>query len=230
MAQFWWVIYPYLCLMIMLVGSLYRFNNNSLSWGSQSSEMLEKRMLRWGSQMFHWGIIFVLVGHVMGLLIPLWVYDALGITPEFYHFNAILFGGIVGVIALIGNIILFLRRVVSSRVRANAHVADYVSLITLFLVIATGISITLIYDEFVNRYEYRATVGPWFRQLFMFHPDASLMTQIPLIFQIHIILSFFLFAISPFTRLVHIWSYPFRYIGRPPIQYRSRIRYRRNSK
>ena len=229
MAQFWWIIYPYLCLMIMLVGSLYRFNYNTIRWGSQSSELLEQKALKWGSLFFHWGILFVLFGHVLGLLIPMRVYTALGITPEFYHFNAILFGGIVGVIAWIGNIILILRRIGSSRIRANAHVADYVTLFTLFLVITTGVSITLLYDEFVNRYEYRATVGPWFRQLFVLHPNATLMMHIPLIFKVHIILSFFLFAISPFTRLVHVWSYPFRYIGRPPIQYRSRLRYRRTS-
>lgn len=226
--QFWWIIYPYLCLMIMIVGTLYRFRFNPMSWGSQSSELLEKKMLRYGSQLFHWGIIFVLVGHVMGLLIPLSWYTFFGVPPEFYHFNAILFGGIVGVAALIGNIILIIRRTWNSRVRMYAKAADFVSLITLFLVIVTGVSITLIYDEFVNRYEYRATVGPWFRELFVLHPNASLMLHVPLIFKIHIALSFFLFAISPFTRLVHIWSFPFRYIGRPPIQYRSRARYKRN--
>ncbi len=228
MAQFWWVVYPYLCLMIMIVGSLYRFTYRQIAWGSKSSQMLEQSSLKWGSRLFHWGIIFVFFGHVMGLIVPMWMYQALGITPEFYHFNAILVGGIVGILAWIGAAILLLRRSTNSRVRANSHFSDFLTLDVLLLVLTLGVAVTLIYDVFYERYEYRATIGPWFRQLLTLHPDASLMAHVPVIFQLHIIAAFLLFAISPFTRLVHIWSYPVRYVGRSPIQYRSRARYRQS--
>lgn len=226
MAQFWWVVYPYICLMIMIVGSLYRFTYRQIAWGSKSSQMLEQASLKWGSRLFHWGIIFVFFGHVMGLVIPMWVYADLGVTPEFYHLNAIIFGGVIGILCWLGAGILLIRRSFNLRVRANSHFSDFLTLDVLMVVLTLGLAVTLIYDVFDQRYEYRATIGPWFRELLTLHPDASLMTKVPLIFQLHIIAAFALFAMSPFTRLVHIWSYPLHYVGRSPIQYRSRARYR----
>lgn len=228
MAQFWWVVYPYVTLTLMVAGCLYRFTHRPFGWGSQSSEMLEKRSLRWGSLLFHWGIIFVFIGHVMGLLIPMALYRLFGISDEFYHFNAILFGSIVGIIAWLGAVILLLRRFFQPRIRANSHRSDFVSLDMLILVITLGVAVTLVYDVFYDRYEYRATIGPWIRQVLTFHPDASLMAHVPLILQIHIIAAFALFAIWPFTRLVHVFSYPVRYFRRAPIQYRSRTRYKKS--
>lgn len=226
MNQFWWLIYPYLALTVMIVGSLYRYAHNPMSWGSRSSELLEKRWLKWGSQLFHWGILFVIVGHVMGLLVPLSVYQALNISSRLYHENADILGGLAGLATWAGVLILLIRRWAFVRVRRNSSVSDMVAIIVLFLVVTTGDYVTIIRNNVLGPYEYRATVGPWLRGLLTLHPNITLMAHVPLAFQIHIILAFFLFAISPFTRLVHIWSLPLAYLRRAPIQYRDREQYR----
>jgi nitrate reductase gamma subunit len=226
MTQFWWIIYPYLALATMILGSVYRYAHNPMSWGSRSSEILEKRWLRWGSQLFHWGILFVIVGHVMGLLVPMSAYQAMGISSHLYHENADILGAIAGLMTWVGLVILLLRRLGNIRVRRNSSVSDLVSLGLLFIVVTTGDYLTIVRNNIVGPYEYRATVGPWVRGLLVLHPNASLMTHVPAIFQVHIILAFLLFAIWPFTRLVHVFSLPLAHVRRAPIQYRDREQYR----
>ncbi|MCY0863849.1 MAG: respiratory nitrate reductase subunit gamma [Sulfobacillus sp.] len=224
--QFWWVIYPYLCLAVMVAGSLYRYAYNPVSWGSRSSELLEKRLLKWGSLLFHWGILLVIVGHVMGLLVPVGVYQTLGISRELYHENADILGGIAGLMTWVGLAILLVRRFGNRRIRQNSSLSDLVALVLLFIVVTTGDSLTLIYNNLYGPYGYRHTVGPWVRGLLTLRPQVALMAHVPLLFQIHIELAFLLFAVSPFTRLVHIWSVPVAYPRRAPMQYRARNQYR----
>lgn len=226
MEQFWWVIFPYLSLVIMILGSIYRFIYRPIAWGSKSSQILETKMLRWGILLFHWGIIFAFLGHVMGLIIPISFYNWLGVSSEVYHFNSMLFGGLAGLATWMGVALLIVRRFVYPRVRANSSPSDWVSLSALFLAVTMGDAITVVYSNIVGPYEYRLTVGPWIRGVMTFHPNMSLMTHVPLVIQIHVVTAFLLFASVPFTRLVHIWSLPWRYILRAPIQYRSRIQYR----
>ncbi|MCL6632058.1 MAG: respiratory nitrate reductase subunit gamma [Alicyclobacillus herbarius] len=222
MAQFLWVILPYLSIALMVVGSVYRFCYRPLGWGSKSSEILEKRWLRPGSLLFHWGLLCVIGGHVMGLLIPIQVYHALGIRDELYHLVADVAGGLAGVCATAGSALLLLRRLVFVRVRRNSSVGDFIALALLFVVLALGTAQTVLYNNLVGPYEYRTSVGPWMRGLLFLHPSVSLMHGVPLLLQIHIISTFMLFAVWPFTRLVHVWSVPLRYPTRAPIQYRSR--------
>ncbi len=226
MNQFWWVIYPYVALVVMIAGSLYRYAHNPMSWGSRSSELLEKSWLKWGSLLFHWGILLVIIGHVMGLLVPLSFYRAMGISSAFYHESADILGGITGLMTWTGVLILLGRRLSNIRVRRNSSLSDMLVLILLFIVVTTGDYLTIVRNNVVGPYEYRSTVGPWLRGLLVFHPNQALMVNVPLLFKIHIILAFLVFAVSPFTRLVHIWSLPLAYFRRTPIQYRDREQYR----
>ena len=227
MAQFWWVIYPYLTLVVMIVGTIYRYKSDQRGWGSKSSEFLEKRLLRWGSLFFHWGILFVIGGHVIGLLVPVQVFEAFGIQRETYHLTADIFGGLAGMATLIGVFILLIRRVSSPSVRRTSNSADFVALVLLLVVIALGDMQTVYANNVFGPFGYRHTVAPWLRGVLSFHTNANLMETVPMLLQVHIILSFALFAVSPFTRLVHVWSAPLRYPTRAPLQYRSRTRYRR---
>lgn len=226
MSQFWWVIYPYLTLVVMVVGSLYRYAYNPMSWGSRSSEILERRQLKWGSLLFHWGILMVIVGHVMGLLVPVSVYNALSISRETYHGMADLMGGLAGVITWVGIFLLMIRRFGNLRVRKNSSLSDFVVVVVLFLTVTTGDIMTIIFNNLYGPYGYRHTIGPWVRGLLAFHPNPQLMAHVPLMFQIHIVLAFFVFMLVPFTRLVHIWSIPLAYLRRRPILYRARDQYR----
>ncbi|UOF91860.1 respiratory nitrate reductase subunit gamma [Fodinisporobacter ferrooxydans] len=221
--QFWWVIYPYLALAIMILGLLYRYSYAQIGWGAPSTEILEKKYLRIGSLMFHWGIIFAFFGHVMGILIPKWLYEQLGVKDELYHFNAIVFGGIVGLVTWLGLIVLIVRKAANKRLQRKAKASDFVTLFSLFIIVTLGTSMTTLYNLFVHPYEYRDTIGPWFRGILTFHPDAALMAGVPLLFKIHVVFSFALFAIIPFTKLVHFWTLPLRYPARSPMQYRSRV-------
>jgi len=228
LSQFLWVIFPYLALAVMIVGMFYRFAYGQRGWTSKSSEILEKKWLRRGSLLFHWGIILVFLGHVMGLLVPLRVYQALGVSSEFYHVNADVFGGIAGVVTFVGVLILLLRRSLHSRVRANSSVSDYVALVMILIVIAIGTLETVGLNNIFGPYEYRTTIGPWVRELMVLHPNAALMKSVPWVLKVHILAAFTLFAVWPFTRLVHVFSLPVRYPWRAPIQYRSRARYHRD--
>ncbi|MCL6570062.1 MAG: respiratory nitrate reductase subunit gamma [Bacillus sp. (in: Bacteria)] len=225
MEFFWWTIFPYICGTILIVGIFYRFIFRGKSWYAPSTEIFEKKWLRIGSVSFHYGIIFAFLGHVMGVLIPIEVYEAMGVDDHTYHFFAITGGGLVGLMVVFGLILLIIRKLTFPRVRVHSTFADYFTIGLLIIIAGLGTYMTLIYNTTVVAYEYRLTIGPWFRSLFTFHPLSGLMLGIPTLFKVHVILSFFLFASIPFTQLVHMFSFPARYPTRAPQQYRSRNGY-----
>lgn len=225
LSAFTWGVFPYICLTIMIVGGLYRYQTDQLRWGSKSSEIMEKKLLSTGSILFHVGILFVFAGHVAGLLVPVEFYNAIGVSSELYHGAAIALGGLSGLVALAGISILLYRRIANARVRKNSDFSDYVADGLLWLVIALGLAFTLGYGLLHGPYEYRVTVGPWIRSVLALQPDVALMAGVPLLLQVHIALAFALFGISPFTRLIHIYSIPTGYIMRAPLLYRARTGY-----
>lgn len=223
---FWWGIFPYICGTILVVAAVYRIVFRGTSWHAPSTEIFEKKWLRVGSLLFHWGIIFAFFGHVMGVLIPISVYEAMGVSDHLYHVFAIAGGGAAGLMVVLGLIVLLIRKMTNPRVSVHASFADYFTVIWLLLVAGLGTYMTLIYNTTVVAYEYRVSIGPWFRSLFTLQPDIMLMEGVPFLFQLHVIFSFILFAAIPFTQLVHMFSFPARYPARAPQQYRSRDGYK----
>ncbi len=224
---FLWVIFPYITLLIMIIGCLYRFTYRQKTWTAPSTEFLEKKWLRLGSPLFHYGILLAVIGHIMGLVIPLDFYQAIGVTDHLYHIGAIYGGGLAGLMVVAGAVLLLIRKVTFDRVRIHATFADFFTVIALIIVAGIGTYMTIVYNTTVEAYEYRLTIGPWFRSLFTFQPQYQLMTGVPFIFQVHVIASFGLFASIPFTHLVHIYSAPVHYLARAPQQYRSRSGYQK---
>ncbi|TDK62985.1 respiratory nitrate reductase subunit gamma [Bacillus salipaludis] len=222
---FWWTIFPYICGTILIVATFYRFVFRGKSWTAPSTEIFEKKGLRVASVVFHYGIIFAFVGHVMGVLIPLEVYNALGVEDHVYHFFATAGGGIAGLMVVIGLVLMLIRKFTTPRVRVHTTGGSYFTIIWLLLVAGLGTYMTLIYNTTIGEYEYRLSIGPWFRSLFTLHPKSELMLGIPTLFKVHVICSFILFASIPFTKLVHMFSFPLRYRTRAPQQYRSRNGY-----
>jgi len=98
---------------------------------------------------------------------------------------------------------------------------DVVVFALLGALIVLGEAMTLGYTTFGSGYDYRESVGPWFRTLW-YDPQPSLMADAPVAYQVHAALPWLLYAVWPFSRLVHVWSIPIAYIGRPYILYRSR--------
>lgn len=224
---FLWTIFPYICGTILIIATFFRFIYRGKSWTAPSTEIFEKKWLRIGSVMFHYGIIFAFIGHVMGMLIPIEVYQTIGVDDHVYHFFAVAGGGLAGIMVVLGLIVILIRKIKFPRVRTHTTFDVYFTIIWLLLVAGLGTYITLIYSSTVGSFEYRTSIGPWFRSLFTFNPRADLMLGVPTIFKVHVILSFILFAAIPFTLLVHMFSFPIRYPTRAPQQYRSRNGYQK---
>src|SRR5699024_8045771 len=161
-------------------------------------------------------------GHVIGILIPASFTDFLGIPRHVYHLFAAIPGFIAAVLVIVGVLFLAARRLFVARVRATTSTVDWVALILLLAIIITGI-IPTFFNLFGGAYEYRTTVGVWFRTLFIGHPDVAAMVTAPLIYQIHAASAWLIWAVWPFTRLVHAGSYPLWFLWRPYIVYRSRV-------
>ncbi|WP_102347262.1 respiratory nitrate reductase subunit gamma [Bacillus sp. Marseille-P3661] len=227
---FWWTAFPYICITILVVATFYRFIFRGKTWTAPSTEIFEKKWLRLASVVFHYGIIFAFIGHVMGVLIPLEFYNAIGVDDHTYHIGAIYGGGLAGLMVVLGLIVFLMRKLKFEKIRAHSSFGDYFTIILLLVVAGLGTYMTIIYNTTVAAYEYRLSIGPWFRSLFTLNPQPELMLGVPALFKVHVVLSFLLFASIPFTKLVHMFSLPIRYPARAPQQYRARDGYKSGHK
>ncbi|HZT53778.1 MAG TPA: respiratory nitrate reductase subunit gamma [Gaiellaceae bacterium] len=218
---FVWLVLPYASFAIFLAGHWWRYRHDQLGWTSRSSQLLESRLLAWGSTLFHYGALGAIAGHVLGILVPARTTEAIGISEHVYHDLAGIAGGTVGAICLIGYAILAFRRTTVTRVRVTTTAMDVVVFALLGALIVLGVGETFGYNVFGSGYDYRRTVGPWFRSIWV-DPQPGLMNRAPIAYQVHAALPWLLYAVWPFSRLVHVWSYPLQYLGRPAILYRRR--------
>lgn len=218
--QFLWVIFPYLCVAIFVIGHIWRYRIDQFGWTAKSSEFIEKKQLMIGSILFHFSVIPVFFGHIVGLLIPAHWLSAIGVTEHLYHIGAVYIGGIFGVVMLIGMIMLTFRRITKQAVRRLSSASDITVNFLLLFITFMGVYATLVTNAVVTDFDYRTSISVWLRSLFVFSPNANLMTDVPLSFKIHVLTGFLIFALWPATRLVHAWSLPFNYVGRSYIIYR----------
>jgi len=209
-----WIVVPYLAVALFVGGHVWRWRFDQLGWTSRSSQLLEQRWLRIGSPLFHVGLLGVAGGHVIGILVPARATRAVGISEHLYHVVALAAGGLFGVLALAGIVTLTLRRLLVSSVRRAGAPVDLAVDLLLLVVIGLGMGETLGWQLGVGEYAYRETVSVWFRQLFALHPDARLMSGAPWVYQAHVLASLTLFALWPFSRLVHVWTAPVQYVLR----------------
>ena len=221
MNEFLFVVVPYLCITTFVVGHLWRYHYDKFGWTTRSSQLYENRLLRIGSPLFHFGMLGVVGGHVIGLLLPQSWTDAVGISERAYHVVAIGGGLPAGLMTVVGMAILIYRRRTTGPVFSATTRMDKVMYVFLATVILLGLYNTVAANIF-GHYDYRQGVSVWFRSFLALHPDADLMARAPLGFQLHALVAFGLFALWPFTRLVHVFSAPVGYLTRPYIVYRSR--------
>lgn len=219
---FWWVVLPYIALAIFVVGHVWRWRYDQYGWTSRSTQLQEGRLLKWGSPLFHYAAFAAIGGHVIGILIPVWFTDFLGISEHTYHQFAATAGTLAAVLVIAGVALLAARRLLVPRVRSTTSTVDWVALVLLLVIIATGIIPTVL-NLFGEAYDYRSTVGVWFRGLFTGQPDVAAMASAPLVYQVHAASAWLIWAAWPFTRLVHAWSYPLWFIWRPYVVYRGRV-------
>jgi nitrate reductase gamma subunit len=218
-----WGVLPYLMLTVLVGGTIWRYRYDQFGWTTRSSQLYESRLLRIGSPLFHFGLLFVIVGHLGGLVVPESWTQAVGVSQELYHVNALVIGGIAGFCTLVGLAILVYRRRTSGPVFMATTVNDKTMYVVLVAAIVLGLWTTLnSVGAGHDAHNYRETVAPWFRSLFILQPDAATMAAAPASFQIHTLVGMALFTIWPFTRLVHAFTAPVHYLFRPYIIYRSR--------
>jgi len=219
-----WVVFPYVAMAVFVVGLFWRYRYDKFGWTTRSSELYEHALLRLGSPMFHFGILFVALGHFMGLLIPKSWTEAVGIGQDFYHVIATYLGSLAGLMTIVGLAILIYRRRKTGPVFLATTRMDKLMYVLLGMPILLGMWATVQNQILAggHGYDYRETISPWLRSLFALQPQPELMTDVPYQFKLHIVAAFLLFLVWPFTRLVHAFSAPVQYSTRPLVVYRSR--------
>ena len=216
--QFLFGYYPYVCLVVFFLGSLIRFDRDQYSWRSGSSQLLRRRQLFWGSNLFHIGILLLLAGHVVGLLTPPELYESLGLTAAAKQMLAIVAGGIFGVTCFIGLTLLLARRLFDARIRKTGSATDTLILLLLYVQLILGLStlpLSLAHADGGNM----LILAEWAQRIVTFRGGAAeLLEGVSWVFKTHIVVGLTIFLVFPFGRLVHIWSAPVWYVGRQGYQ------------
>jgi nitrate reductase gamma subunit len=216
-----WVAIPYVCIATFILGHVWRYRYDKFGWTTRSSQMYERRLLRWASPLFHFGLLFAIGGHVVGILVPESWTNKIGLSETAYHAMAATLGSIAGLMTFVGLVLLVYRRRTVGPVFSATTRNDKAMYVLLAATIIVGVYTTF-RGNAANPHDYRTTVAPYFRSVFAFQPDVDLITAAPFGFQLHTMLAWLLFAAWPFTRLVHVFSAPIGYLTRPYIVYRSR--------
>ena len=208
MTYFLWVGLPYLAFTVLVGGTICRYLFFQRTWTTKSSQFLEKKKLRLWGPIFHASLFAVIAGHVVGVLIPEHFVSSAGVTEEMYHMGAVYGGGIAGAIFIMAFLMLGMRRFSNSRLTVNTSTMDKVIYALIFCAIISGFTATML--NVSGSFDYRQTIGPWFRSLLLASPEPSLMADVPFIFKIHMVSWMFVAIFFPFSRLVHCLSFPFR--------------------
>ncbi|HET8940691.1 MAG TPA: respiratory nitrate reductase subunit gamma [Rudaea sp.] len=212
--EFAFQIYPYIALVVFFIGSWIRFDHSMYTWRSGSSQLLSNRGMRLGSNLFHVGILVVLAGHVVGLLTPHSVYSIF-ISTQHKQLLAMIVGGVFGVMCLVGMVILMARHLMNPRIRATDNFRNILILALLMAQLLLGL-----YTIFISSHHLDGSVmivlAEWAQRIATFRGGAAeMMAGVHWVYKAHIILGLTLFLLTPFTRLVHIWSIPISYLWRP---------------
>lgn len=220
--------YPYIALTVFLVGSLMRFDREQYSWKADSSQLLSKKNLRLGSNLFHVGIIAIFFGHAVGLLTPHGFFTALGISDMTHQMVAIWAGSIFGGMCLVGGVLLWIRRMFNARVSAASRGSDKFILSWLLITLIIGISTIPVSIGHASHGNpgVMIALAEWAQSIIYLRPDPTLLANVDTVFKVHMFFGMTVFLVFPFTRLVHVWSAPFGYITRPYQIVRSKRKFR----
>jgi nitrate reductase gamma subunit len=199
-------IYPYVALSVFIIGSIIRFDREQYTWKSDSSQLLARGQLRLGSNLFHLGILGIFFGHLGGLLTPLAVWHALGVSAGAKQLIAIVAGGFFGVIMLVGLLVLIHRRLTQPRVRATTKAMDWIVLWLLLAQLSLGLATLPLSGQHLDGSEM-VKFMTWAQHIVTFQGDAAaLIANVSPIFKLHLLIGMTIFLVFPFSRLVHIWS------------------------
>lgn len=211
-------IYPYVALSVLIIGTIIRYDREPYTWRSGSSQLLRRKQLIWGSVLFHIGVLFIFFGHLVGLLTPIALFDALGVSHGAKQLLAVIAGGIAGVMAIVGATLLVHRRLFDARVRTASSTSDTLIIILLWLQLALGLATIPLSLQHLDGHEMVKFMN-WAQGIFTFDANASsYVADASPVFKLHLFLGLTILLLFPFTRLVHMLSVPVRYIWRPGYQ------------
>ena len=216
-------VYPYVCFTVFVMGSLIRFDQNQYSWKSDSSQLLRAGTLRWGSNLFHFGILFLFFGHMVGLFTQHSVYGVF-MSASAKQLMAVVAGGIAGAFCFVGLSMLLYRRVFDPRIRLTSHRTDIAVLVILWVQLVVGL-ITLPFSWQHTDGSVMLILADWAQRIVTLRPvDATLLSSLPWPYLVHIVFGMTIFLLFPFSRLVHVWSgfATVSFLFRPPQIVRSR--------
>ncbi len=223
-------IYPYIALAVFLLGSLIRFDRDQYTWKSDSSQLLRAGQLRWGSNLFHIGVLFLFFGHTVGMLTPHFLYEPF-ISSGNKQLMAMVTGGIAGVLAFIGVTILLHRRLTDARIRITSRKSDILLLVLLWLQLALGLATIPLSAQHLDG-SMMVALAEWAQRIMTFRTGAAeLLLNAGWVFKLHMFLGMTVFLVFPFTRLVHVWSGfgTLAYVARPYQVVRTRRALGRNA-
>ncbi|MGW2425132.1 respiratory nitrate reductase subunit gamma [Streptomyces sp. NPDC001709] len=220
MTTLLWGVLPYLAFVLLVAGLVWRYRHDKYGRTARSSQVYESRLLNIASPVFHYGILFVLAGHLVGLFVPMAWTDALGVDEHTCHLFSLCGGTAAGVLTVAGILLLVYRRRTRAPVFHATTVNDKAMYVLLLGAIVLGMAAKLSHAA-GDGYDYRRTIGPWARSLFTFQPRTHLMDGVPVLYQVHAVVGMLLIAFVPYSRLVHVFSAPVRYLFRPYIVYRT---------
>lgn len=202
---FWFGLYPYICLAVFFIGSLIRYDRDQYTWKSDSSQLLRHGQLRLGSNLFHFGVLFLFFGHLIGLLTPHFLYESL-ISAGDKQLLAMVSGGTAGVLAFIGITVLLHRRLGDDRIRINSRPGDVALLAILWVQLALGLATIPLSARHLDG-SVMILLADWAQRVVTFRAGGpELVANLSWIYRTHMVLGMTIFLIFPFTRLVHIWS------------------------
>lgn len=218
MNFFLFQILPYIAIFTCVIGCVLRFDRDPYSWRSKSSQLLRKKQLVVGSVLFHVGILIVLIGHAVGLLTPVRVFEFMGISHGAKQLMAIVVGGVAGLVCLAGLLMLLHRRLSDPRIRNTSSFADIAVLFLLLAQLLLGLSTIPISMRHLDG-EEMIKFMEWVQHIVTFRAGASdFVADVHPVFKLHLTLGMFIFIVFPFTRLVHMLSAPVGYLFRKQYQ------------
>ena len=203
--NFFFNVYPYVCLAVFFMGSLARFDRDQYTWKSDSSQLLRHGQLRWGSNLFHAGILFLFFGHLFGQLTPHFVYEIF-VTASQKQLLAVIAGGVAGLICFIGLSLLLHRRIFDPRIRLTSHRTDLAILVILWVQLTIGLATLPASLQHVSDPQTMLRLAEYLQGIATFQPNAALVAGVEWHFQAHMLLGMTIFLLFPFSRLVHVWS------------------------
>jgi nitrate reductase gamma subunit len=168
----------------------------------------------WGSNLFHVGILVIFLGHFVGLLTPIWIFDAVGISHGFKQLMAMVVGGVAGIFCLVGIALLAHRRLFDPRIRATSSVSDIAILLILLAQLLLGLATIPVSAGHLDGHEMLKFMS-WAQGILLLQSESwRLVADTHPIFKAHLFLGMTIFLVFPFTRLVHVFSAPIWYLGR----------------